>query len=549
MLEDGASWSGRERNCAFLNLGAGPAGDVGFATISAVSGLDYLDDGRAHALVDWDRDGDEDLWTTNRTAPRIRFLRNDQAAGHHYLAVRLVGTRCNRDAIGARVEVLIGEPPVAGQLMRTLRAGEGFLAQSSKWLHFGLGEVTAVEAVIVHWPDGTSQTVRGIEVDGFHEITQGVSTAQPVVSLANDDGPLKSEAMAPPPSSDAARILLSSRLPLPPIPMTRFDGSADDLARFQGQPVWLSLWASWCTPCLKELHDMAAEVARLRAAGLNVVALSLDGFDQPGMETTTIEDAKVAIERLAFPFESAVATAETIRRLRFADGQVFGRQSEIVLPSSYLLTATGQLAAIYRGPVTVERLLADVAHLRDDDPALLAAALPFPGIWFDGRRRFTPLAIVADLIDHQDMDSAAEYVRANMSDLAQQPGYVQVVGTLGTALASGGRIRAAVEMYRRALDADPHNVPVLNNLAWHLATHEQPTIRDPREAVRHAEAAARLTKYQSAAVLDTLATAYAAARQTAQAGTTWDQAIQLALQQHQADLAARLRRKRAELDE
>ena len=79
MTSQGVSWSGRERNCAFLNTGRRR-----FANISAVSGFDFLDDGRGLALCDWDHDGDLDVWVTNRNAPRVRFLRNDVPAGRRF---------------------------------------------------------------------------------------------------------------------------------------------------------------------------------------------------------------------------------------------------------------------------------------------------------------------------------------------------------------------------------------------------------------------------------------------------------------------------------
>ena len=158
----GRSFSGNERNCCFLNTGAAPAAEGRFANISAVSGLDYPDDGRAVALTDWDHDGDLDMWISNRNAPRLRLMRNDSPNDNHFLALRLEGnaTTTNRDAIGARVEVVFANPESGTRQpksIKTLRAGEGFLAQSSKWLHFGLGSVDVIEKVIVHWPGGNTE--------------------------------------------------------------------------------------------------------------------------------------------------------------------------------------------------------------------------------------------------------------------------------------------------------------------------------------------------------------------------------------------------------
>ncbi len=102
LLHQGRSFSGREANRAFLNTGSGR-----FADISAASGLDFLDDGRAVAVADWDFDGDLDLWITNRTAPRVRFLRNNLKSESGHVAIKLQGNggSTNRDAIGARIEL------------------------------------------------------------------------------------------------------------------------------------------------------------------------------------------------------------------------------------------------------------------------------------------------------------------------------------------------------------------------------------------------------------------------------------------------------------
>ena len=107
LIAKGYSWSGNERNCCYLNEGAGR-----FANISHLSGLDARDDGRAIAVMDWDQDGDLDLWFRNRSAPRVRLKLNrhrPDAGKGSYVAVRLRGTKANRDGVGAVVEVVLAD--------------------------------------------------------------------------------------------------------------------------------------------------------------------------------------------------------------------------------------------------------------------------------------------------------------------------------------------------------------------------------------------------------------------------------------------------------
>src|SRR6186997_1828092 len=104
-IRDGQSFSGRERNCFFLNTGYRHRRPLHFADASAATALDLPDDARGMVMTDWDGDGDLDVLLTNRNAPRVRFLRNDCASGH-WLAIRLTGDPAKntpRDAIGARV--------------------------------------------------------------------------------------------------------------------------------------------------------------------------------------------------------------------------------------------------------------------------------------------------------------------------------------------------------------------------------------------------------------------------------------------------------------
>ena len=172
LLSQGRSWSGNERNVCFLNTGDGR-----FADISTLSGFDYSDDARAIGLTDWDHDGDVDLWVSNRNAPRIRMLQNVGHPQHHFFAIQLIGTRCNRDAIGARVDLFVDELP-AKPLVRCVHAGSGYLSQSSKWLYFGLGKAKSIQRIVVRWPDGEVQELPPLDFDQHYRLVQGQTTPE-----------------------------------------------------------------------------------------------------------------------------------------------------------------------------------------------------------------------------------------------------------------------------------------------------------------------------------------------------------------------------------
>ncbi|MDB4440553.1 redoxin domain-containing protein [Akkermansiaceae bacterium] len=107
LLHENKSFSGRETNNAFLNCGK----NTPFADVSSTIGWDFADDARAIGLIDYDHDGDLDLFVTNRTAPRVRLLQNNLRSESNFLSLHLTGSAKTtpRDAIGARAEVHLKE--------------------------------------------------------------------------------------------------------------------------------------------------------------------------------------------------------------------------------------------------------------------------------------------------------------------------------------------------------------------------------------------------------------------------------------------------------
>ncbi|MDB4537255.1 ASPIC/UnbV domain-containing protein, partial [Akkermansiaceae bacterium] len=300
LISDGASLSGHERNCAFLNVDGGK-----FATVSSVSGLDFDDDARSPVSIDWDRDGDLDLWVANRTAPQLRFLRNDTPADNHFVALRLRGTTSNRDGIGARVEVLPSGSEAIPPLIKTLKAGEGFLGQSSKWLHFGLGKNPALDRVIVRWPGGAAEEFTDITADGHFLLQEGLGKASPVerapISLPENPkvAPLSSH-------QNASRIVTPTRAGLPPLRYANSEGKSVEISLGNGRPTLVNLWASWCAPCSHELAEWHARQIELKAAGVHVVAISVDQLESK--DDSSADAALRTIREIAPSLEFGFAT-------------------------------------------------------------------------------------------------------------------------------------------------------------------------------------------------------------------------------------------------
>lgn len=141
------------------------------------------------------------------------------------------------------------------------------------------------------------------------------------------------------------------------------------------------------------------------------------------------------------------------------------------------------------------------------------------------------------------MELAAEHYRAA---LAIRPDYLKSRIGLANALVKLRRTGAAVEQHRKIIEIEPRHVPVLNMLAWILATSEDADISDPTEAVALAQKACRLTDFKVPQVLDTLAAAYASAGNFIHAVKTAQKAVDLARTSGRDDLAERIA-KRLEL--
>jgi len=150
----------RETNSVFRNLGDGR-----FEDLSQASGLAAAprQAHRGAAFGDLDGDGRIDVVVSALGAP-AELWRNESSAGH-WLELRLVGTRSNRDGIGAVVKLEQASGTRWRQQWNHATTGFGYASASAGPLHFGLGSATSVDLVEIRWPSGTRQRLEKVAAD------------------------------------------------------------------------------------------------------------------------------------------------------------------------------------------------------------------------------------------------------------------------------------------------------------------------------------------------------------------------------------------------
>jgi hypothetical protein len=163
--------SGFQRKSLFHNLGGV------FKDEAKRHGVDSIEDGRGIAVADFDNDGRMDMFVTNSGKPPYLW-RNVQPTGNHWLQVQLTGARSNRDAVGARVQVRAGDR----SLISFVNGGNGFASQSTRRVHFGLGQATKVDHLEVTWPSGRKQVFDNVAADRILRLKEGDEALQPFVA-------------------------------------------------------------------------------------------------------------------------------------------------------------------------------------------------------------------------------------------------------------------------------------------------------------------------------------------------------------------------------
>jgi Flp pilus assembly protein TadD len=452
------SIASRQRNVFLRNDGRG-----GFDEVSGTVGLDLDQDGRSFAVLDVDRDGDPDLaLMAARQAPQLRVFRNDLAARGASIAVRLVGSKSNRDAVGARV-VVETDP-----LRRTkiVQAGSGFLSQHSKELLFGLGTSQQVQKLTVVWPSGLTQSFAGLAANSRVSLVEGGDVrVEPFVRAAAGT---TAASVPPSPLPDAA--WLYEPFPAPDFSVQDAGGRAQSLATLRGRPAVLLFWSSGVSESRTARDALARGSDALAAAKIGSVAIALDA---PAHQ------------------EVALSYAILYRHL-------FMNRQHMRIPTALLLDPAGRVVKAYRDRIDVAAIVRDAAAIEAGADERLARTLPFPGTFHSPLplRNYLPYgrelldegleaaAVVAFERAAQASPSAStlyrlgallaksgEPARAKASferALAMQPDLAEASNDLGALLAQAGDVDGAIVRFREALASMPEYPDALNNLGYAL---------------------------------------------------------------------------------
>ncbi len=336
-LVSGASFSGHERNHVFLNQGL-----EDYVEVSGVSGLDHPGDSRAFAILDYDRDGWQDLAVVNANAPQFQLYRNQmgerEGARGGLVAVRFEGGNhssvasdewSTRDGYGARILLEIG----GRTLLREHRAGEGLAAQNSATMRVGIGDAERAERLEIRWPSGRSYDTTAVPAGTLvtaYEDPSASPTGAPFVltpyGVSAPRSPLVASAKMPGQSIRAAQQVLPGD---------------------RGRLIMYTTVATWCVPCLDELPGL-----KLLRSTFTTDELEIFGVPYDAEETPEVLQAWSDLNEPPYPILSELNLDQ---RATVIDGALDALRLE-GLPAAVITDSEGEVLLVRWGPPSVSEI-------------------------------------------------------------------------------------------------------------------------------------------------------------------------------------------------
>jgi hypothetical protein len=329
------SLNGNERNHYFVNRGG-----RSFADISALSGLDNPADSRGFAVLDYDRDGWQDIALVNANQPLFNLYHNEMpAAGRSggMIAVRFVGGNRTsapskefacRDGFGARVVVDLGD----GKLVREHRCGDGWSTQNSATMILGIGSHTNVATLTVKWPSGKMSSTKNVREGTLltvYENPADVPAGEPFTRSAYRAMP-----SALPPVSATER---------PMFPLAAADTRAKPGARLRVYTTFATLSAS----CKSQLPIQQRLKDELATEGIDLIVIPIDEQDDNDKLAAYNREWRPAARLVNIPPDKRKEAAAAFTK---ALGE------EPALPSTVITDGSGRVLAAQAGVPSVSEL-------------------------------------------------------------------------------------------------------------------------------------------------------------------------------------------------
>jgi tetratricopeptide (TPR) repeat protein len=440
LIRADATWSGYERNVLYLNNGDGT-----FSDVSGVAGMDFLEDGRTFALADFDRDGRVEVVLKNRNGPQLRFLKNVMPRLAPAIAFRLQGKKSNRDAIGAVVTIETN----VGRQTKFVQAGSGFLAQHSKELFFGLGELNGTVHATIRWPSGLEQKIENLPANHRIWVEEGL----PAVRKEIFASPAKREetsALSSPGHVEQLPAQAETWLLVPvAAPDFRIGGSSGEVERLsalRGKLVLVYFSSAELSDWESQLAGFQKVHGKWLSEALQLVVVDVAGSKASG--------------NWKFPVVSAPPELVAVYNLLY--GRMFDRHRDMGLPTAFLIDAQGNIAKIYQGTLRMDRVEDDFRRIPKTAAERMARGLPFAGVStiYEVGRNY--LSFGAVFYERGYLEPAEDFFR-----LAQKedPNGAEPLYSLGSVYLDQKKSKEARECFERAVKATADYPATLPN-AW-----------------------------------------------------------------------------------
>jgi hypothetical protein len=328
------SLNGSERNHYFANRGG-----RSFVDASALSGLDNIADSRGFAVLDYDRDGSQDIALVNANQPLFNLYHNEMpAAGLKggMIAIRFVGgSRSStpsmefacRDGYGARVVADLGTE----KLIREHRCGDGWSTQNSPTMIIGIGSHSIVPAVTIRWPSGKSSTTKEVREGTLLTVYENPADAPAGENFVRAD--YRSKTISAPTSANER----------PVFPIAALDTRARPGARLR---VYTTFTTS-CEPCKTQIPVQTHLRDELAKEGIDFIAVPLDPADDPQRLAAFNQEWRPPARLINIPQLQRKAAATAFSR-------ALGHEAPV--PASVITDASGRILAAQPGAGDISEL-------------------------------------------------------------------------------------------------------------------------------------------------------------------------------------------------